>query len=161
MTENIIIVTECSLTETDIKNLLSLYKKSSHTFSIIQKPKESKNMLLEILDHLMLLDLKEMLHDITKKNKHTNVKEEDVAKSLDDTIKILEKYHLNFTAKTTNLNPLVAIEEEMKLATTEAVVIITQPHAVEDSLHKDWASKAQKKLGIPVLHTYSGTSFIV
>lgn len=161
MTENIIVVTECPMTKTDVKNLLSLYKSSEYSFSIIQPPQESKNLLVEILDHLMLLELKEILNDVSQKNKFSQTTEKSAENNLETTIKILEKYKINFTAQITKLNPIVAIAEEMKKTFATAVVIITQPHAVEDSFHTDWASKAQKKLGIPILHVYSGTSFIV
>ena len=34
----------------------------------------------------------------------------------------------------------------------------TYPHAVEDTFHRDWASRAREELQVPVLHLYSGTS---
>ena len=39
-------------------------------------------------------------------------------------------------------------------------VVITRPHAVADTFHTDWATKAQDKLGLPVLHLYAGSGFI-
>ena len=29
---------------------------------------------------------------------------------------------------------------------------MTRPHVIEEFLHIDWASKARRKLGVPVLH---------
>ena len=39
-------------------------------------------------------------------------------------------------------------------------VVVTRPHAVEDTFHRDWASKARELLGVPVLHVYAGSSFL-
>ena len=38
------------------------------------------------------------------------------------------------------------------------IVVVTYPHAVEDTFHTDWASRAREELHVPVLHLYSGTS---
>jgi hypothetical protein len=38
------------------------------------------------------------------------------------------------------------------------VVVVTYPHALEDTFHRDWASRAREELHVPVLHLYSGTS---
>jgi hypothetical protein len=40
------------------------------------------------------------------------------------------------------------------------VVVVTRPHAVEDTFHRDWASRARERLGVPVLHVYGGTTFL-
>ena len=47
------------------------------------------------------------------------------------------------------------IDEANRLAATE-IIVVTQPHAVEDTFHTDWASEARKAIGLPVLHMYAG-----
>jgi hypothetical protein len=32
------------------------------------------------------------------------------------------------------------------------VIVMTRPHVVQEFLHMDWASKARRKIGVPVLH---------
>jgi hypothetical protein len=34
----------------------------------------------------------------------------------------------------------------------DEVIVMTRPHIVQEFLHLDWASKARRKLGVPVLH---------
>jgi hypothetical protein len=34
----------------------------------------------------------------------------------------------------------------------DEVIVMTRPHVVQEFLHLDWASKARRKLGVPVLH---------
>ena len=41
-----------------------------------------------------------------------------------------------------------------------SVVVVTDPHAVEDTFRQDWASKARDALDLPVLHLYRGTSML-
>ena len=42
--------------------------------------------------------------------------------------------------------------------TSREVAVVTYPHAVEDTFHTDWASRAREELQVPVLHLYAGTS---
>ena len=34
----------------------------------------------------------------------------------------------------------------------EEIIVMTRPHVVAEFLHLDWASKARRRLGVPVLH---------
>ena len=40
----------------------------------------------------------------------------------------------------------------------DEVVVVTTPHALEDTFHTDWASRARDELHVPVMHLYAGTS---
>jgi hypothetical protein len=55
----------------------------------------------------------------------------------------------------------VALQKEVGAeGETQEVIIVTSPHAVEDTFHRDWASRAREVLGVPVLHVYAGSSFL-
>ena len=56
-------------------------------------------------------------------------------------------------------DPVAALDAEVQ-AGAEEVVIVTAPHAVEDTLHRDWASVARERLGVPVLHVYADSSWV-
>jgi hypothetical protein len=60
------------------------------------------------------------------------------------------------TGEITPDDPLPTLVEEVaRLGATE-VVVVTEPQALEDTFHTDWASKARESLGLPVLHMYAG-----
>ena len=54
------------------------------------------------------------------------------------------------------VDPMPALVEEVRRLNAREVVVVTEPHAVEDTFHRDWASKAREVLGLPVLHLYAG-----
>lgn len=56
-------------------------------------------------------------------------------------------------------DPVSALRTDVDAGAAE-VIIVTRPHAVEDTFHTDWASKARDILGVPVLHVYAGSSFL-
>ena len=56
-------------------------------------------------------------------------------------------------------DPLTAVAASVH-AGAEEVLVVTSPHAVEDTLHRDWASEARERLGVPVLHVYADSSWV-
>ena len=55
-------------------------------------------------------------------------------------------------------DPIPALAEEVARGGVREIVVVTYPHAVEDTFHRDWASRARDRLRVPVLHLYAGTS---
>jgi len=53
---------------------------------------------------------------------------------------------------------LPALRTAVGAGDVREVAVVTYPHAVEDTLHTDWASRAREDLQVPVLHLYAGTS---
>ena len=47
------------------------------------------------------------------------------------------------------INELARLVEDER---ADEVIVMTRPHVVQEFLHIDWASKARRKLGVPVLH---------
>ena len=60
----------------------------------------------------------------------------------------------------TTLDGVSALVDYVERHPADRAVVITTPHAVADTFHTDWANRAQDKLGIPVLHLYSGSGYI-
>ena len=68
---------------------------------------------------------------------------------------------LNISAKTRRIITLPALRAAVAADPSVAsVVVVTDPHAVEDTFRQDWASKARDALDLPVLHLYRGTSML-
>ncbi len=57
-------------------------------------------------------------------------------------------------------DPIPALRRAVREHGAREVVVVTAPHAVEDTLHRDWASRARDEVGVPVLHVYAGTTFL-
>jgi hypothetical protein len=55
-------------------------------------------------------------------------------------------------------DPVPALRKAVAAGDVREVVVVTYPHAVEDTFHADWASRARDALQVPVLHLYAGTS---
>ncbi|WP_218024123.1 hypothetical protein [Nocardia xishanensis] len=50
------------------------------------------------------------------------------------------------------LDQLRAVVEEIG---PDEVILLTEPHAIEEFFHHDWASRARHEVGVPVLKLYA------
>jgi hypothetical protein len=49
-------------------------------------------------------------------------------------------------------DPIDYLERVAAQRDAEEIIVMTRPHVVAEFLHLDWASKARRRLGVPVLH---------
>lgn len=49
-------------------------------------------------------------------------------------------------------DPVDAVASTVQRLQGDEVIVMTSPHVVADFLHLDWASRARRHLGVPVLH---------
>ncbi|MFD5536921.1 hypothetical protein ACFWIJ_03475, partial [Streptomyces sp. NPDC127079] len=52
-------------------------------------------------------------------------------------------------------NPLDALRKLVEEVRADEVIVLTDPHYVEEFFHRDWASRARHKVGVPVLKLFS------
>lgn len=52
-------------------------------------------------------------------------------------------------------HPLDALKSLVEEAGADEVIVLTDPHYVEEFFHRDWASRARHKVGVPVLKLFS------
>ena len=51
-------------------------------------------------------------------------------------------------------DPLPALKAAVADGDVVEVAVVTYPHAIEDTFHRDWASRAASRPQVPVLHLY-------
>lgn len=49
-------------------------------------------------------------------------------------------------------DPIDALQRVASERHAEEIIVMTRPHVVAEFFHLDWASKARRRLGVPVLH---------
>ncbi|WP_286259952.1 indole-3-glycerol phosphate synthase [Streptomyces graminofaciens] len=52
-------------------------------------------------------------------------------------------------------HPLDALRALVEEVGADEVLVLTDPHYVEEFFHRDWASRARHKVGVPVLKLFS------
>ncbi len=159
MTDTTIVLTEVPLKPLDVERIVGLHEGAGDTepaFRVLVPADTRRNVLVSVLNHLSLFEMREALEalkPVDRTEAHT-----DAEQTLAESLRVLEAAGVHATGLITDDDPLPALQAEVARAGEGAseVVVVTEPHAVQDTFHTDWASEARERLGVPVLHVYSG-----
>ncbi len=158
MSTRIIILSEDSLGPADVEHITSLHPADA-TYQVLVPADTQRNLLVSLIDHLSLGDLRAALDDVLgrepEKGRAVATAEEQLAESLDQ----LRAAGVQAEGEVVADDPIPALRTAVggEAEGTE-IVVVTLPHALEDTFRRDWASRARDELQVPVLHLYLGTS---
>ena len=156
--DTIVVLTEVALDADDAARIVALHEGESLTYRVLIPTDAQRNLLVDVLDHLSLLDLRKVVDDLRAHSAAGSAT--DAESRLAGSLAALRGRGVRAEGATAPGDPLLALGETVSLYDAREVVVVTRPHAVEDTFHTDWASVARKVLGVPVLHVYGGTSFV-
>ncbi|UFU04786.1 hypothetical protein [Ruania halotolerans] len=153
----IIVLTEEALRESDVASIRELHADPATSFHVLVPEDTERSLVADFIDHLSLGELREAWEELT----HRPTPEETSAEANEALQTSLER----FTASGATADgaviaddPIPVLRQAVNSLAADQLVVVTRPHAVEDTFHRDWASRAREDLGLPVLHLYSGTN---
>ncbi len=151
----IIVLTEEALRADDITRIRGLHPEA--TFHVLVPADTSRNLVSDFINHLSLFELREAWESLTHQ-----VRPDEAKQEADEALRLsLERLREAGAAADGHVvadDPLPAVTQAVNNLRADELVVVTRPHAVEDTFHADWASKAREELGLPVLHLYAGTN---
>ncbi len=158
---SIIVLTEVALTDEDAVRLTSLHENDEAgqpSYHLLVPADVERNLLADVLDHLSLFQLREALEAVRGEDEPTRT---EAATELAASLAAFAGVGVTATGEVIEGDPVSVLEKQVTAdGPTREVMIVTRPHAVEDTFHRDWASRAREALGVPVLHVYAGSSFL-
>lgn len=155
----IILLTEEALRPHDVENISTLHGDEPLTITVLVPADTERNVVASIIDHLSLFELKEAWQSIVDKETDAQARQE-ASEALEQTVDALTKIGAEVTGTVVDDDPLPALAQAVTNENADEVIIVTLPHAVEDTFHQDWASRARETLGVPVLHFYTGMNLL-
>jgi hypothetical protein len=140
VTDTILVLTEDTLASADVQHILSLHDGETLAYRVLVPADTERNVLVSLIDQLSLGELRGALDTVLGREP--------------------QPAEAGVTASGTVVDddPLPALRTAVTETGAREVVVVTYPHALEDTFHQDWASRAREELHVPVLHLYSGTS---
>ncbi|GAA5026333.1 hypothetical protein GCM10023258_19980 [Terrabacter aeriphilus] len=153
-TPTIIVLTEEALRPVDVDKIVGLHEDEAATYRVLVPADTDRNLLSSFLNHLSLLEMREALETLRPVDRAEARTDADTA--LARTLAEFERHEVVVTGEITADDPMPTLVEEVGRLDAREVVVVTEPHAVEDTFHTDWASRAREALGVPVLHMYAG-----
>ncbi len=160
MSDPIVILTEEPLGRDDRVNIERLVNGGDTPLVVVVPANTERHLLVDFLENLSLLEIAKAFRELTSHAPDPATQRAAAAETLSASLQALEGLGGGVTGEVVDgdaVNGLVAKVKELGAA---QAVVITRPHAVADTLHTDWANKAQDRLGLPVLHLYAGSGFI-
>lgn len=159
MSETIVVLTEEPLNEADVRNLRLLGTEET-VFAVLVPEDTRRNLVLDFLDRLSMLEVARAFRDLL----HGQPRPEEARLAADEarrrSVEALARAGLAGTVDVVGDDGVGALVDYVRSHDVDRAVVVTTPHAVEDTFHRDWANRAQEQLGIPVLHLYSGSGYI-
>jgi len=153
-TPTIVVVTEVALTDGDVRRMVGLHADEQFDYHVLVPADTERNVVVNMLDPLTLLDFKAAAADLRSPDARRAKTTADEA--LHTSLAAIRAADRTASGVVTEDDPLPALRAEVKATGAVEVVIVTEPHAVEDTFHTDWASRAREEFGLPVLHMYAG-----
>lgn len=158
MTDTILVLTEDTLASADVAHILSLHAGETLAYRVLVPADTERNVLVSLVDQLSLGELREALDTVLGREPQPAEATADAAEQLADSLAAFAAAGVTATGTVVDDDPLPALRSAVASEGAREVVVVTYPHALEDTFHRDWASRARDELHVPVLHLYSGTS---
>jgi hypothetical protein len=160
VTDTIVLLTEQALDADDAARIAALHEGETLSYRVLVPADTERNLLADVVDHLSLGELRQALDAIRGREPKADQARVSAQEALSSTVSALQGLGAEAVGEVTEDDPLPALSNAVTAYGAREVVVVTRPHAVEDTFHRDWASRARERLGVPVLHVYAGTTFL-
>ncbi|CAH0266440.1 hypothetical protein [Microbacterium sp. Bi128] len=159
MSDPIVILTEEPLGADDRVNIETLIAGGDAPLLILVPANTERHLVVDFLENLSMLEIAKAFRELTA---HSDPAEEraEAADTLAASLAALAGLGGGVSGEVVEGKAVDGLVAKVKELSAGQAVVITRPHAVADTFHTDWATKAQDKLGLPVLHLYAGSGFI-
>ncbi|MFC9925955.1 indole-3-glycerol phosphate synthase [Streptomyces sp. NPDC127190] len=149
-----VLMIEKALTSADVEFVTTLHGEEPVTFHVLLQPRgDQADRLLRAIDDIALGELDEAVRE-----GETPEGEEALSvgrRALEVSLAALRAAGSEAHGSLVEDHPLDALKDLVASVSADEVIVLTDPHYVEEFFHRDWASRARHKVGVPVLKLFS------
>ncbi|MFF8726018.1 indole-3-glycerol phosphate synthase [Streptomyces sp. NPDC015171] len=149
-----VLMIEKALTSADVEFVTTLHGDEPVTFYVLLQPRgDQADRLLRAIDDIALGELDEAVRE-----RETPEGQEALSvgrRALDVSLQALRSTGSTAAGQLVEDHPLDALKGLVSEVDADEVIVLTDPHYVEEFFHRDWASRARHKVGVPVLKLFS------
>jgi len=160
VTQTVIVLTEDTLLDTDVRQIVGHYAGRDVQYQVLVPAETHRNVLVEVINHLGMLDLREVWEDVTERHPDESRARAEATEALRLSVARLERTGAAADGVVVQGDPLPALSRAVRNLAAAEVVVVTEPKMLDDTFRRDWASRAREALGVPVLHLYTGSTII-
>ncbi|MEU4149346.1 MULTISPECIES: indole-3-glycerol phosphate synthase [unclassified Streptomyces] len=149
-----VLMIEKALTSADVEFVTTLHGDEPVFFHVLLQPRgDQADRLLRAIDDIALGEIDEAVHE---RETPEGADARDVGEqALDVSVRALRAAGSQAEGRLVENHPLDALKSLVEEVHADEVIVLTDPHYVEEFFHRDWASRARHKVGVPVLKLFS------
>jgi hypothetical protein len=151
----ILVLSEGALRDHDVQRINDLFGPPPVQIRLFVPQGDDRGALTEAVEEITLGELGEVLHP------DRGFDEASARETAEAGVAALTAVGLTADAEVAPADPVAAVAAAASVEDAEQILVLTEPHPLEDTLHHDWASRLRLIAGIPVLHVLSGTDQVI
>lgn len=149
-----VLMIEKPLTSEDVEFVTTLHGDEGTSFVVLMQPRgDQADVLLRAIDDVAIGELKEAAREIGEPEGKDARQSAELA--LEVSLAALRKAGSEAVGQVVEDHPLDKLKSVVDEAGADEVIVLTAPHYVEEFFHRDWASRARHKVGVPVLKLFA------
>lgn len=149
-----VLMIEKPLTPEDVDFVTTLHGDERISFIVLMQPRgDQADVLLRAIDDVALGELR----DAAREGEEPEGKDalEPARLALEHSLRALRTSGSEAVGQVVEDHPLDTLKTVVDDAEADEVIVLTAPHYVEEFFHRDWASRARHKVGVPVLKLFA------
>ncbi len=148
-----VLMIEKPLTPADVEFVTTLHGDDQVSFVVLMQPRGNQDRLLRAIDDVALGEFEDAVRE---GDEPEGVQAEPPAgRALSYTLHALRGAGAEAIGQVVEDHPLDLLRSVVDETGADEVIVLTAPHFVEEFFHRDWASRARHKVGVPVLKLFS------
>lgn len=148
-----VLMIEKPLVSDDVELVTTLHGDEPVSFIVLMQPRGDQDRLLRALDDVALGEFDQAVRE--------GIEGEDeqspADKALEHSLNMLREAGAEAQGQIIEDHPLDVLTETVERHKADEVIVLTAPHLVEEFFHRDWATRARHKVGVPVLKLFAHT----
>ncbi|MFE2276825.1 indole-3-glycerol phosphate synthase [Streptomyces sp. NPDC059454] len=149
-----VLMIEKALTSADVEFVTTLHGDEPVSFHVLLQPRgEQADRLLRAIDDVALGELDEAARE--GETPEGEEAQDMGERALEVSLQALRATGDEADGRLIADHPLDALKTMVEEVGADEVIVLTDPHYVEEFFHRDWASRARHKVGVPVLKLFS------
>ncbi|MFD4263544.1 indole-3-glycerol phosphate synthase [Streptomyces sp. NPDC058534] len=149
-----VLMIEKALTSADVEFVTTLHGEETVAFHVLLQPRgDQADRLLRAIDDVALGEL-----DDAVRERETPEGDDALSvgrRALEVSLTALRASGAEADGRLIEDHPLDELKSLVLEIGADEVIVLTDPHYVEEFFHRDWASRARHKVGVPVLKLFS------
>lgn len=148
-----VLMIEKPMVPSDIELVTALHGEEQQSFVVLMQPRGDQDRLLRALDDVALGEFGEAVREAEQPEGANALP--PARRGLDRSLAALRATGAEAVGQLVEDRPLDVLSSVVAEIDADEVIVLTAPHYVEELFHRDWASRARHKVGVPVLKLFA------